>query len=103
LRGEEFAAYIDFLHREVPTQAKVILPPRLPVQAEAHVGLMQYYLFPRQIHNCGVDEVEACVRRSTGVATYLLVVKEFPPRALAEAAHQYVPFNEERGVYAPNP
>jgi hypothetical protein len=101
LNGEEFAAYIGFLRRQIPEDGKVILPPRLPVQAVAHVGLMQYYLFPREIHNCGIHEVVACVERVTGPTTYLLAVGDFPPRELASKDRDYMPFNEDRGVYLP--
>jgi hypothetical protein len=101
LNGEEFAAYIGFLRRQVPEDSKVIIPPRIPVAATSHVGLMQYYLFPRQIHNCGVNEVEACIERATGASTYLMAVKDFPPQDLASRNRKYVPFNEDRGVYFP--
>ena len=101
LNGEEFAAYIGFLRRQIPEDGKVILPPRIPVQAVAHVGLMQYYLFPREIHNCGANEIVACVERATGKSTYLMAVRGFPPRDLASKNRQYVSFNEDRGVYLP--
>jgi hypothetical protein len=101
LNGEEFAAYLGFLRRTIPEDSKVIIPPRIPVSALSHVGLMQYYLFPRQIHNCGVNEVDACIERATGTSTYLLQVKEFPPADLASRNREFVRFNEDRGVYLP--
>jgi hypothetical protein len=100
--GHEFADYIAFLRETVPENAKVILPPREPVQSLANVGYMQYFLMPRDIQNCGTDEVEACVLRMTGPTSYIITAWKFPPADLALQVKRFIPMpGEERGVYAP--
>ena len=51
---------MSFVRETTPDDARIILPPRLPRRTTAHVALMQYFLYPRDIHNCGLAEVEAC-------------------------------------------
>ena len=99
--GEGFAEFIEFVRENTSPQARIILPPRYPERAESNVGLMQFYLFPRDIHNCGIDEVEACVRRIRGANSYILALADFPPRALASQTRRYIPFDEERGLFGP--
>lgn len=103
LGGRDFADYIKFVRDHTPADARIILPPRVPVRPVAHVGLMQYFLFPRDIHNCGIREVEACVRRVRGSNTYILAVDGFPPRDLAELSKYLIQYEDELGVYAPRP
>ena len=63
---QNFADYSQFLREIIPIGARVILPPQnIGIPAD-HVGYMQYVLFPRDIHNCGSDEVEACIQRVIG-------------------------------------
>lgn len=101
LEGPRFGAYIEFVRANTPADARIVLPPRIPERAESNVGLMQFYLFPRDIHNCGVHEVEECVRRITGPASYILALEDFPPRELADMTRTYLPFDDEIGLYAP--
>ena len=101
LGGSHFAGYIDFVRANSPEDARIILPPRQPVRNVAHVGLMQYFLFPRDIHNCGTNEVEECVLRVTGSNTYILGLSDFPPRELAERSKVFVPYDDELGIFAP--
>ena len=103
LGGRDFAGYIRFLRDETPADARIILPPQIPVRPIAHVGLMQYFLFPRDIHNCGISEVEACVLRVSGPNTYILAVQGFPPKHLAELSKYIIQYEDELGVYAPRP
>ena len=100
--GREFADYMAFLREIIPEYAKVILPPREPVQSLANVGYMQYFLMPRDIQNCGTDEVEACVLRMTGPTSYIITAWKFPPADLALQVKRYIPMSGgERGVYVP--
>lgn len=101
LEGRRFADYMRFVREVVPEDGRVILPPRSIYQPFENIGLMQYFLFPRDIHNCGPNEVEECVLRVTGAKTYILALEDFPPRELAEQVKRLVPFDEEIGVYAP--
>lgn len=100
-QGDEFAGFVAFLRSQIPEDSRVILPPLLSPRAVAHTGLMQYYLFPRDIHNCGAEEVEACILRVTGRTTYILAVPEFPPRELAEKSKRFVSYRNGLGVFVP--
>jgi hypothetical protein len=101
LQGGDVAGFVDFLRENVPEDARLILPPNYPLRPFAHIGYMQYYLFPRDIENCGYDEVNACIRRVTGPNTYIMALPDFPPRALAEESKRFIPFTDDMGVYAP--
>lgn len=100
--GEEFAEFIAFIHKEAPADSRIVLPPHNIPRPQAHVGLMQYYLFPREVINCGVNEVEACVSRIGAATTYILAIPEFPPRDLAEVRLDYVEFRDGFGVFVPD-
>jgi len=100
-QGEDFAGYVAFLRSEIPEDARVILPPLLPEGPFSHIGYMQYFLFPRDIHNCGFDEVDACVLRVVGGNTFILGLPWFPPRELAERSKRYIPYRDGFGVFVP--
>ncbi len=99
----EFSEYIMFLRETIPEDARIILPPNAFSPPIDNVGYMQYLLFPREIHNCGPDEIEACVLRATGSNTYILSSKNFPPRELAERHKILIESYGGFGVYVPRP
>jgi hypothetical protein len=101
LEGGRFGGFVSFVRDTTPEDARVILPPQQPPRVTAHVDLMQYFLYPRDIHNCGINEVEACILRVTGPNTYILSVRGFPPRDLAEESKRLIPYQDELGIYAP--
>jgi hypothetical protein len=98
-----FAEYSQFLKDRIPTDARVILPPRNVGIPTDHVGYMQYILFPREIHNCGPHEVVACIKRVQGGDSYILAVPGFPPKELMETQNEFIQFSDEWGVYVPIP
>jgi hypothetical protein len=99
--GEGFAEYIEFVREQTSPDSRIVLPPRIPERPESNVGLMQYYLFPRDIHNCGIGEVEECVKRIRGPNSYILALVDFPPRELALQTRRFIPFNKETGLFGP--
>ncbi len=99
----EFSEYIAFLREILPEDARVILPPNKFSPPIDNVGYMQYLLFPREIHNCGPDEIEACVLRATGSNTYILSSHNFPPKELAERHKILIESSGGFGVYVPRP
>ncbi len=101
--GSEFAEYIEFVREVVPENARVLLPPNKPVQPMANVGLMQFYLFPRELHNCGVDEVEACLQRNEDSDLFILTAWKFPPDGWTSQNRQFIQLQGESGIYAPLP
>jgi hypothetical protein len=98
---EDTAGFLGFLRDTVPEEARVVVPPRSEGSIYEEIGMMQYFLIPREIHNCGKDEVEACVRRATGESTYILAVHYFPPRDLARETRRQIHYDDNRGVFAP--
>ncbi len=101
LEGPRFGEYVEFVRSNTPPEARIVLPPRSPERAESNVGLMQFFLFPRDIHNCGVNEVEECVLRIGGPSTYIIALEDFPPRELAELNRRFIPFEDQVGLYGP--
>lgn len=101
LEGRRFAEYLSFVRETVPEDGRVILPPHSTGGPLTNISLVQYFLFPRDIHNCGSNEVEECVLRVTGENTYILALKNFPPREVAAQVKRLVPFDDDIGVYAP--
>ena len=98
---EDFAGFISFLRLQIPEDGRLILPPRRPERSLAHVGFMQYFLFPREIHTCGLNEVDDCILRVTGRKTYIISLPDFPPRDLAERSKRFVPYSGDYGVFVP--
>jgi hypothetical protein len=99
--GDEFSEYMDFVRNTVPEDSKVIVPPRRPIQTISHIGFVEYFLLPREIHNCAEGEVRECVLRMTGEHSYILVGGEFPPQELAEQVKEFLPFKDGLGIYIP--
>jgi hypothetical protein len=97
----EFSEYIQFLREEIPEDAKVILPPNNSSPPIDNLGYMQYLLYPREIHNCGLDEIEACVLRASGSNTFILSYHDFPPRELAGATKRLIEFSHQFGLFVP--
>src|SRR3970040_1596483 len=69
--GSEFARYIRFLREAVPEDARVLVPPFDWEPVFGNIGLMQYFLFPREVVNCpnGAD-LSGCVRSMGGARTH---------------------------------
>lgn len=103
LEGEDFAGYVGFLRDNIPDNARVVLPPHLPPSPYQDLSFMQYFLAPREMLNCGVNEVNACILRVTGKTTYILGMPDFPPPELALRSKVYIPYKPGWGVYAPKP
>lgn len=100
-QGGDIGYYVQFLNKHIPDDALVMIPPRIPQRPVAHIGFMQYYLFPREIHNCGVDEVPECIHRARGDRIYILSVEGFPPDDVSVERKSYIAFDQEKGLYVP--
>lgn len=100
LEGQEFADFMGFLRQEIPEDKQVLLPPHLqeygPFQ---YVTFMQYFLFPREILNCGVNEVETCIERVLPGEIYIVAIEGFPPGGLIGDRREFVEFSDEAGVF----
>jgi len=100
--GGEVAAYLAFVRERVPEGSTVVIPPEDVDQVLGHVGLMSYFLGPRQVVDCPSGEpVEPCVRELRGKTTFILRVRDFPPPQAAASSKQLIAFTDSLGVYAP--
>lgn len=100
--GDRFADYIAFILSNT-TETNVILVPYREVDtALGNEGIMQYFLFPRRISNCPVDQsfVE-CARIQAGPNTFILSVDGFPPEGFRDDTYEYAPFDETWGIFIP--
>ncbi len=102
--GKEFSEFITFIKENVPPEAIVIIPRFEQDELFGHEGIMEFYLFPRNVDNCLPNiPVEECILNLRGSNKYILAVEGFPPRSTAVQVKQWVSFNGERGVYIPPP
>lgn len=99
--GFGFAAYINFIRETIPPDGKVILPPHATRHSLTNFGFAAYFLMPRELHNCGNDEIEVCVLRMTGHNSYIPVFSDFPPSEIASQVKQLVPYRDDFGVWVP--
>jgi hypothetical protein len=101
--GEDFFVYVSFLRDKIPESGKVVLPPHTFVGKAGpftFIDFMQYFLLPRQVLNCGEPAAD-CARGLTGPNSYLLRIGSFPPPEAASQNKDYVPFQDEWGLYVP--
>jgi hypothetical protein len=99
LFGDE---YIEFVKAIVPEDGLVIIPKEEQVWNFGNVGLMQYFLFPRQIADCPIADLEECILSLKGSNSYVLAPDlTFPPREYADQVKRYIPFKGDRGLYVP--
>jgi hypothetical protein len=97
----EFARYIEFLQDNVPEDARMILPPHTSYHPLSNFGFADYFFMPRELHNCGADEIEECILRLTGSESYVIVAGKFPPPEVASQVKRFISFDGELGVWAP--
>jgi hypothetical protein len=97
----EFSDFMSFLREKIPVDAKVILPPRNFPFVLTNFGFADYFLMPRELHNCGTTEIEACVLRLTGARSYIVAVGDFPPPDAADQVKEFLPFKDDLGVWIP--
>ena len=100
--GDRFGDFIHFVDVEVPPDGRVVIPPMDLDATFGDVGLMQYFLFPREIVNCpSGSELSGCVRSLIGTGTYILHVGGFPSPDDVPLSKEYSPFSTDLGLYSP--
>ena len=100
--GDQFGDFIQFLSAEIPPNGRLVVPPMDMESILGDIGLMQYFLFPRQIVNCpSGDDMPACVQSMTGSNTHILRTGKFPPSDAVPPAKDYQPFSADWGIYSP--
>jgi hypothetical protein len=103
--GSDFAGFMRFAAETVPPDAKLVLPRPEQDSTFGNIGLIQYFLIPRQLINCPSSEMaeqEACILRLSGSDTYILAAGSFPPARAAQNSKTLIPYNEDWGVYIPS-
>jgi hypothetical protein len=104
LFGDNYAEYIEFVKAFVPKNGLVMIPKEEQVWDFGNVGLMQYFLFPRQIVDCPIESLEECILNLKGPNSYILAPDAtFPPRRYADRVKEFIPFKGDRGLYVPLP
>jgi hypothetical protein len=100
----DYAEYIEFVKANVPEDGLVMIPKEDQVWDFGNVGLMQYFLYPRQIADCPIESLEECILNLKGPKTYILAPDAtFPPREVADQVKRFIPFEGDRGLYVPPP
>jgi hypothetical protein len=100
--GKDFTEYVEFLNENIPEDALVVIPKESQGGVFGHVGMMQYYLFPRTIVDCPPDIADECVLSMRGDNSYILAPNSvFPPRSAADQIKEFIPFDGEQGIYVP--
>jgi hypothetical protein len=100
--GDDFANYVAWLRDSIPPNARVAIPKEEQGGLFGNLGLMQYFLFPREIVDCPVEEVEACVTRMTSPRSFILAPNDvFPPRSVLGVQRQFYSYDDIRGVFGP--
>lgn len=100
--GDEFAGYIAFILEKTNEDGFVLIPYRETHEVLGNEGIMQYYLIPRRITNCPLDQpFEECLLTQGGSRTSILSLNEFPPVAIDDGKYLFVPFNEDWGIFIP--
>jgi len=102
--GDSFAGFILFLREEVPEGSRLVVPPKALIPDYGDIGLMQYFLAPRQIVDCPAGpDLPSCVASMDGNKTYILAIPKFPPRDSIPENKVFREYVEGFGVYAPRP
>lgn len=104
LFDDHYAEYIEFVIAYVPEDGLVMIPKEEQVWDFGNVGLMQSFLFPRQIVDCPIESLDACILNLKGPNSYILAPDAtFPPRGVTDRVKQFIPFEGDRGLYVPLP
>ena len=93
--------YLKFTNSQIPEDAVVVIPKQTYEPIFGHVGMMQFYLFPRTIVDCPLEAAHECLGAGRS-NTYILAPSiDFPPRELIPDSMRYVQHDGDRGLFAP--
>src|SRR3990172_8039868 len=99
-QNQRFANYVQFLNENIPTKARVVLPPEGGgLKVLSTTPYMQFFLAPRQVINC-IDI--ACAQTISRENTYFLVVGDFPGAGYSTPARNVRMFDSEWGLLLPD-
>ena len=100
--GPKFASYMTFLREVIPPEGRVVVPPMDQEPVFGNIGMMQYFLFPRDVVNCpSGPSLSACVSSMRGAMTYILAIGGFPSPEDVPEGKVLLHHSANRGLYAP--
>ena len=95
-QNQRFANYVQFLNENIPTNARVVLPPEGGgLKVLSTTPYMQFFLAQRQVLNC-TDA--ACLQTISRENTYFLVVGDFPGDGYSTPSRNVRMFDSEWGL-----
>ena len=100
-QSQKFADYVSFLIENIPSDARVVLPPsEIGPWSLAMTPYMQFYLAPREVVNCASLSTRCDVdfQEST---TFTLIIDEFPGQLIDLERGKTAMFNDNWGIYQP--
>jgi len=95
--GGNFYFFIDFLRKNIPSDARVVLPPNGSPMFLNAGELMQYFLFPRHVIGCLQD----CATLINDMNTYVISENDFPDPKDINPEKVLIPFSDSLGIYIP--
>ena len=100
---ERSLGYLEFANSQIPKDALVVIPKQTDEPIFGHVGMMQFYLFPRRIVDCPIEAAQECLGAGRP-NTYILAPSiDFPPRELVSGSMRFIEHGGNRGIFAPAP
>jgi hypothetical protein len=100
--GDRFYEYLDFIRDEVPDEGTVVLPPVSIDATFGNMGIMQYFLAPREVVNCPTEqEARKCLSLFDGKNTYFLHLQGFPTASDESGGRELIPLDDSLGLLSP--
>ncbi len=95
--NERLANYVEFLNEKIPTDGKVMIPPNnFSSNFLSRTSHMQFFLYPREVHNCS-GTYSTCVSGFEDTSWYILVLD----KNVFSTSNSLVMFDEEIGLSVP--
>jgi hypothetical protein len=99
--GKDVTDYIVFARSLIPDQGTVVIPPEGTAEAISNRFLMQFYFFPRQIHQCTDVAMELCLSSLPHAETYILACGQTHLGEFLGERFTYHAFKTDCGLYSP--
>lgn len=104
--SKRFADFMGLAREVVSEDGTVVFLKGYIGGPTSHKGVMQYYLFPRNLVSCeDAPTLEACIQETYPKA-YVLAVGDVPLDEVVSQHRRLIPFEPDRfyrGIYAPIP
>ncbi|MEW6569085.1 MAG: hypothetical protein AB1449_13170 [Chloroflexota bacterium] len=101
--GYEYMRFIQFLRREIPVDATIVILPTSDLPQYQDKAFLQCFLIPRNVTYCVETVLEACVASMAGPNVYFMFSGAVQLTGGAFQGLRRTPFDEETGLIAPGP